>query len=57
MAETQLDTAQKLMYTLGIERERLRLEAVSSGEKEKLLGIIKRFANKMSKLGPNPLSS
>jgi heterodisulfide reductase subunit A len=57
LAETQLDTARKLMHTLGIERERLRLEAVSSGEKEKLTGIIRRFANKMSKLGPNPLRS
>jgi NADPH-dependent glutamate synthase beta subunit-like oxidoreductase/coenzyme F420-reducing hydrogenase delta subunit/ferredoxin len=57
VAETQLEMTKKLMYTLGIERERLRLEVISSGERAKLTRIVRRFANKVSKLGPNPLSS
>ncbi len=57
LAETQLGIARKLMQTLGIERDRLRLEAVTSREKEKLTGVIRRFARKMGKLGPNPLRS
>lgn len=57
VAETQVETAQKLMHTLGIERQRLRLETISSAERGKLTRIIRRFAKKMSELGPNPLSS
>jgi len=57
VAEAQLDTARKLMHTLGIEKQRLRMEAVSSGERARLTRIIRQFANKMSKLGPNPLRS
>lgn len=56
VAETQLDMAHKLMHTLGIERERLRMETVSPDAGEKLTRFIRRFANKMLRLGPNPLS-
>jgi len=57
VAETQVEMAHKLMHTLGIEKQRLRLETISSGESTKLKRIIRLFATKMSKLGPNLLRS
>jgi len=57
VAEMQCQMAQKLMHTLGIEKQRLRLEAISYGESTKLKKIVRQFANKISKLGPNALSS
>jgi coenzyme F420-reducing hydrogenase delta subunit len=56
VAEDHLDTARKLMHTLGIEGERLRLEVIASGERGKLTRVLRRFAGQMSKLDPNPLS-
>ena len=57
VAEAQVERAHKLMHTLGIEKQRLRLETISSGESTKLKRIVRLFATKMSKLGPNSLRS
>jgi coenzyme F420-reducing hydrogenase delta subunit/NAD-dependent dihydropyrimidine dehydrogenase PreA subunit len=54
VAEDQLQMSHKLMHTLGIEKERVRLETISEGEGAKLARVVRRFVEKTRKLGPNP---
>jgi len=43
-----------MMEDMDIERERLRLEWVSSGEGEKFAHIIREMTEQIKKLGPSP---
>jgi NADPH-dependent glutamate synthase beta subunit-like oxidoreductase/coenzyme F420-reducing hydrogenase delta subunit/Pyruvate/2-oxoacid:ferredoxin oxidoreductase delta subunit len=56
VAETQLEMSRRLMNTLGIEKNRLRLERLSSDEGSGLERIVRRFARQTGALGPNPWS-
>lgn len=45
----------KVLESLGIEPERLRLEWVSASEGDKFARVVKDMTEEMGKLGPNPL--
>ncbi len=45
----------RLLETIGIEPERLRLEWISASEGGKLAEVIHSFVKELEKLGPNPL--
>lgn len=45
----------KLLETVGIEPERLRLEWISASEATKYADIVKEFTEQIRELGPNPL--
>ena len=54
-AEERVKTTKELMQTLGLEKERLRLEWISASEGEKFAKIIKEFVDQLKTIGPNPL--
>ena len=56
IAEAQLETARRLMSTLGIDERRVRLETISPGEDRRLVRSIRSFARAVAKLGPNPFT-
>ncbi len=45
----------RLLETIGIEPERLRLEWISASEGGKLAEVIHSFVKELERLGPNPL--
>ena len=45
----------RLLETIGIEPERLRLEWISASEGGKLAEVIHSFVRELERLGPNPL--
>lgn len=47
----------KVLQSLGIEPERLRLEWISASEGEKFATIVKDMVEQLKKLGPSPLRS
>jgi F420-non-reducing hydrogenase iron-sulfur subunit len=53
VAETQVHMAEKLMHVLGIEKGRVGLENIPAGDRKRLHGVVRRFTNRIKKLGPN----
>jgi NADPH-dependent glutamate synthase beta subunit-like oxidoreductase/coenzyme F420-reducing hydrogenase delta subunit/ferredoxin len=56
ISQSQLNTAHRLMNTLGIERRRVRLETAAPDESGRLARMVRRFARSIAKLGPSPLA-
>ncbi len=50
-----MKVTQRLLETLGIERERLRLAWISASEGAKFAETVTEFTNQLKELGPNPL--
>lgn len=53
-AEERIRTLKRLIHTLGLEDERLRLEWCSTAEGEKFATTIKELVGQLKKLGPSP---
>jgi F420-non-reducing hydrogenase iron-sulfur subunit len=47
----------KVLFELGIEPERLRLEWISASEGNKFASVVKDMVTKLKELGPNPLKN
>lgn len=45
----------KVMETLGLESERLRLSWVSASEGQRFANVVTQFTQEMEKIGPNPV--
>jgi len=54
-AEKRVEKTKKLLDTLGIGSDRLRLEWISAAEGEKFASVIKDFTEKLRVKGPSPL--
>lgn len=54
-ARRRLAILKKVMETLGLESERLRLSWVSASEGPRFQEVITEFTEKIKKLGPNPV--
>jgi len=54
LTEERVKTLKRLIHTLGLEDERLRLEWCSTSEGEKFADIIKELVGQLKKLGPSP---
>jgi len=53
-AEERVERLKRLIHTLGLEDERLRLEWCSTAEGGKFATIIKELVGQLKKLGPSP---
>jgi F420-non-reducing hydrogenase iron-sulfur subunit len=51
-----VDQLKKILYYLGIEPERLRIEEVSGGEGPLFVKVVTEFVEELKKLGPTPLT-
>ena len=51
-----MDQLKKILYYLGIEPERLRIEEVSGGEGPLFVKVVTEFVEELKKLGPSPLT-
>ncbi len=51
-----VDQLKKILYYLGIEPERLRIEEVSGGEGPLFVKVVTEFVEELKKLGPSPLT-
>ena len=51
----RVTVAKKVLKSLGIEPERVRLEWISASEGKKFSETVKSFVEEIRKLGPNPL--
>ena len=51
-ADNRMEKAKKLLHTIGINPERLRLEWVSAAEGAKFAGVVKEFTELLETLGP-----
>ncbi len=56
-AEKRIETTKKVLYTLGLGPERLRLEWVSAAEGVKFASVIRDFTEKLRDMGSNPLKT
>jgi len=56
IAEAQLDTARRLMSTLGIDERRIRLETIMPGQSDRLARAVKNFTRAVGRLGPSLLT-
>jgi len=54
-AEERIKRLKRLIHTLGLEDERLRLEWCSSAEGAKFAATIKEIVDQLKKVGPSPL--
>jgi len=54
-AEERIGKLKKLIHTLGLEDERLRLEWISTAEGGKFAETIKELVGQLKQLGPSPL--
>lgn len=55
IAEEHLDTARKVTYLLGIEKERLGFISASIKENKKFVRGVNKFIEGVKKIGPSPL--
>lgn len=53
-AEKMVQKLRKLLHTLGLEEERLRVEWVSAAEGGKFAETIENFVERLKRLGPSP---
>lgn len=53
-AQERVETIRRLLYTLGLEDERLRLEWISAAEGGLFAETIEKFVGQLKELGPSP---
>ena len=53
-AQERIETVRRLLHTLGLEDERLRLEWISAAEGGRFAETIKEFVGQLKELGPSP---
>lgn len=54
---TRVKLIKRILKSLGLEPERIRLEWISASEGEKFAETVKSFVDEIRKLGPNPLKA
>ncbi|HAG07417.1 MAG: Methyl-viologen-reducing hydrogenase delta subunit [Clostridia bacterium 62_21] len=54
-ARRRYNALQKLLDTVGIDRERVRMEFVSASEGKKFARVVTDFTNQLKEMGPSPL--
>ena len=54
-ARRRFAVLKKVMETLGLESERLRLSWVSASEGQRFADVVTQFTQEMEKMGPNPV--
>jgi F420-non-reducing hydrogenase iron-sulfur subunit len=53
-AQDRVESLRKLLYTLGLEEERLRLEWISAAEGGIFAETIEKYVGRLKELGPSP---
>ena len=53
-AQDRVESLRKLLYTLGLEEERLRLEWISAAEGGIFAETIEKYVDRLKELGPSP---
>ena len=56
-AAENYEKTESMVYILGIEKERLRLEWISAAESIKFANVVHEMVNQLKKLGPSPLKN
>lgn len=56
-ARRRFSLLKKVVETLGLEKDRLRLSWVSASESQRFADVVREFTENVKKMGPNPLKN